>query len=517
MSAARSRGTTRVVRSLTAILVGKVVLTAGSLLLVPLYLTHWSTPLYGEWLAISAAVAYLSTLDLGMNMGAVNRLTQAYARGEAAEYQGVQRAGLTFYLGIAVCGTLFVAVVASAVPIRNHLGLVEMTSRESALTIFILACLVLWAMPSGFITATYRSVGDMATSQWIGNAQQLLVVMATAAALLLGSGPIGIAYSQLGILATVTAFTVWHLRRRDSSLVLSLGRWRKGVLQGLLRPSLFFVLAIAANAITLQGSVIVVSVALGGGAVAMFVTLRTLVNTIRQLVNTVVISVWPELTRLDARGDLGTLRSVHSIVVVATSAVCIAFGAALWWEGAEVISVWTRRALTADLLTLRLLLSFLVFQSPIIVAFVFVAASNRHARVSVALVISSAVGLTLAALLVRRFGTAGIVAGLMVGDLVVCSHFVVREACGLVGERYGAFAWRLWSNLILVAAIAVFGGWLAHVAAGGHYVVRWLFVGLVTSAVTAIATWTFWLTRGDRELLGRQLRPVRAIMAGARV
>src|SRR5438046_2116585 len=99
VSRASGSGTGRVVRSLLAIVSGKLVVTAGTLLLLPLYLAHWSSTRYGEWLTLSAAVAYLSLLDFGMNMGAVNRLTQAYARRDSDDYRSVQRAAMAFYLG----------------------------------------------------------------------------------------------------------------------------------------------------------------------------------------------------------------------------------------------------------------------------------------------------------------------------------------------------------------------------------------------------------------------------------
>src|SRR5207245_112641 len=144
--------------------------------------------------------------------------------------------------------------------------------------------------------------------------------------------------------------------------------------------------------------------------------------------------------------------------------------------------------------SLRLLLVLLVLQSPWIVGFVFVAASNRHARVSIASLTSSVVGLVLAMLLVHRFGTAGVVGGLIVGDVVACAHFVVRDACDLVGEAYAPFALRLWSCLVIVSAAALFSSWVAHVAVGGHVAFRWLVVCLATALATCARAWRPWLT-----------------------
>jgi O-antigen/teichoic acid export membrane protein len=186
-----------------------------------------------------------------------------------------------------------------------------------------------------------------------------------------------------------------------------------------------------------------------------------------------VAAVWPEVTRLDAQQRSGVLRSAHALVVVVTSVVCIAFAAALWWEGAGVVAVWTRGRISADVATLRLLLVFLVLQSPWLVGFGFLAAANRHARASTACFISSAIGVVAAALLVPRFGTAGVVAGLIAGDLLACCHFVLRESCQLVGEPYGPFARRLWACLVVVSLGAVLAGWVAHVTIGGPSVVHW--------------------------------------------
>src|SRR5207244_5492701 len=120
---------------------------------------------------------------------------------------------------------------------------------------------------------------------------------ATAIALGLGGRPTVIALVQLVPLVVVTALVMRHLWSRHPSLAPSFGSWPEGMLTSLLRPSLLFVLVIVANAMTLQGSVIVVSVALGGGAVGLFVALRTLAYVIRPVVRTVVGAWWLGVAR----------------------------------------------------------------------------------------------------------------------------------------------------------------------------------------------------------------------------
>lgn len=503
-------------RSFAAIVSGKMILTLGSLGLVPLYLSYWSTPLYGEWLTLSAGVAVLSMLDFGMNMGAINRLTQAYARQDVDDYRSVQRAGLAFYLTVASVGSVAVGAAVAFLPIRDWLGLVHMTTNEAAATAWLLACYLLWAMPSGFIVATYRSTGNLARSQWIANTQHFAIIAATAGSLVVGAGPITVASLQVVILVVSAALVAGHLRRSDSLLTPTLSGRRPGMIAALLKPSLLFALVLVANATTLQGSVLIVSASLGGVAVAMFVTVRTLANVIRQIINTIATAFWPEVTRLEAQRQLPTLRSAHTVLVVVTSAVSTSFAAALWWEGAEVVSIWTRGALTADMMTLRLLLALLVLQSPWLVGYAFAAAANRHTQVSIACLVSSLIGLALSATLVGRFGTSGVVLALIVADLVACCHFVVRDACRLVGEPYAPFARRLWPNLLLMAGMAWLAGWLAHAMVGGPWPFRWLIVGASTSLAAAATAWMAWLSEGGRDLLASRIRPLTVLVEKAK-
>src|SRR6267378_4692186 len=87
----------RVLPAVNAIFLGHVMVRLGSLVLVPLFLRYWSPISYGEYLVLFAAVAYLGSLDIGIQWAAVNRLTQAYARNDLDEYRTVQHSCLFFF------------------------------------------------------------------------------------------------------------------------------------------------------------------------------------------------------------------------------------------------------------------------------------------------------------------------------------------------------------------------------------------------------------------------------------
>jgi O-antigen/teichoic acid export membrane protein len=513
--AARSNAGARVARSLAAILCGKVVLAAGSVLLVPLFLGRWSPTYYGEWLALASMTAYLSTFDFGMSMGAVNRLTQAYAREDLDDYGASQDSGFAFYLVMATVGSLLLATCALTLPLGRWAGLVEMDAVDAAWTVLILGLLVLWALPSGFLTATYRTTGNLALCQWIGNVHQMGSIAVVALALWSGARVTTVALVQAVPLLAVTGYVWWDLRRRSPALSPGVRRARLSTLRELMKPSGLFVLITAASVVSLQGVVLIIAFCLGGAAVAMYVTCRTLANIIRQFVNTAVIAVWPEITRLDARGHLTRLRVAHSTLVVVSATVCISVAAAVWYEGEEMIFAWTREALRADVVVLRLLLVLLVLQSPWLVSSVFTAAANRHRAFAVCLTVSSVVSVALASAFVPAWGVAGAAAALITADVIACSHFVIKDSCRSVGQPYGPFIRRLWPCLALTGVAALGAGWVTHTSVSGPAVVRWLATFGATTASSALIAWAVWFTADQRRATLLHLAPL-VRLAGAK-
>jgi len=488
----------RLVHALVAVFAGRAGIVLGGALLVPMYLSRWTPGVYGEWLAISSVAAYLSTLDLGMSMAGVNRLTRAHARGDDVDYLAAHRAAMSFYLAVAAAGTLALGLVVSTTPFTRWIGLTEMPAHEARWATWLLGATILWAMPSGLIAASYRITGDLARSQWVANVQQVFGLSLAAGVLFAGGGPVVVALTHFGALFLVTACVAIDVARRHPGLLPSCGPASSEMLWSLVRPGLMFLLVIGASAIALQGSVLVVSTALGGAAVAVFVTTRTLANLVRHVAGAMTSVLWPELTRLEALNELSRLRRLHGLLVAASSALCIGCAATLYYVGADIISRWTLGALTPDPILLRLLLLLVVVQSPWMVSVIFTASTNRHARTATYWFLASVLGLAFAAVLVKPFGAWGVPIGLILGEAVGCYHFVIRDTCRMLGEDYWPFARRTWAGLAMssVAAVSVAG--IVQLSIAGPVLVRWAAIAIAACAASSGAAWFLWLTPLDR-------------------
>src|ERR1700735_5691477 len=125
---------TRIVKVMAALMSSNVVNLITKLLLPPVFLFRYGTTLYGEWIALSGAVAYLSTLNFGIQTFVTQDLTVRYQRHELDSYHLRQSTSLRVLLGIlgpaaGVCLVVFV------LPVQNWLRL-TISQHDTSLTLY---------------------------------------------------------------------------------------------------------------------------------------------------------------------------------------------------------------------------------------------------------------------------------------------------------------------------------------------------------------------------------------------
>ncbi len=501
----------RLFRGLAALVCGQGIRTFGHVILVPLYLHYWSASRYGEWLTLSSLTAYLSAFDLGLNAAGTNRLTQEYARGDLEAYARYQASALAFYAAVAGGGSLLLALAVWDLPVAHWLGLRTILPGQAAWVAWLLGVQILLAMPAGFLTGIYRTTGRLAWSVWLKNAQTLATIALVPVVLGLGGGMAALAGSQLVPLAAVAAFVLWHASRRWPALMPRPTVARASALRELTTPSLLFGLLTLANALTLQGAVLLIANRLGAIAVAVYATSRTLTSLIRQAVFTLNNALWPHLTAMEATGDYRRLRVIHRLLVLGSGGLAIAFAAALWQVGPKVIAVWSGGKLVADVRLLELLLVQVALQAPWVASSILPTAFNRPRTVAIAAAASSVVGLAVAWLLIGRYGVAAVPMGLIAGEALACYVFVPREACRLIRVEYGSFALGAWGALAGAGALAFLAAGAAARVAVGPLLCQWLEVGAAAAAASLLTMWVVGLDADERSLL---LRTGRASLVG---
>lgn len=495
----------RLARAVGALSTGRLITIGGQVLLVPVFLTHWPPELYGEWLVLNSVAAYLVTLDLGMNAAVANRLTAAHTRRDLAEYRSVQHSATAFYGAVAVIGALIVTALATLTPVTEWLGIRLMPRRDANLVLWFATVSVLGAMPFGLLAGVYRTLGDVATTQWVKNGERLVIFGATAAIIASGAGPVAAGVVPAVTLVVVGALIAARLASRHRGLLPGFADASLRRIRELLRPSLLFFVLTAAVAFVEQAPVIMTASMVGTAAVVLLVTTRTLAGFARQAVGILYVSLYPELTRLHALGETAKLRAVHRWLVCTATAATIALASALLFEGPDVLRVWTRGMLQPDRALLALFLVQAVLQAAWWASGSLPVATNTHGRFVQAYLAASVVGIALAGALVGRIGVMAFPLGLLVAETILCYWPVLTETCRTIGEPPGPFVVEIVWKTIATSVICIVVAGSVHLNSPLEMPWRWLLTGLASAATGGGLLWFLWFREDDREALTARL------------
>ena len=88
--------------------------------------------------------------------------------------------------------------------------------------------------------------------------------------------------------------------------------------------------------------------------------------------------MWPELTAMEVLNETEKLVSTHRLTIFISTAVSIVIASTMWFEGPKFISFWTNGKITPDPTLLRLLLVYLVLQTPWMSSSLVLKAANKH-------------------------------------------------------------------------------------------------------------------------------------------
>ena len=299
---------------LASFFTGQGVSIVAQLLIPPFFLLRYAdgVAVYGEWIALSASVAYLGTLNYGIQTFANNQMTIEYNRGDVDAAKALQAGALRLLLLVIGVVALFATGV-FAMPVARWLNLRHASSGAAALTLYLLVIQVLLNMLFALFANSYMMIGRMHRgANWL-ILQRLAVTLGLAAcAWFRASFPL-LAAVQLVSVALFTVLVVLDVRRTAPILVPSLrhGRWRD--VKAMLRPSAHFGLLSFSGFLTYQGPVLLIQSLLGPAAVTGFSLTRTVFSMGRQALAILSFSIGQEITLLIGQRNWPALKRLYDL------------------------------------------------------------------------------------------------------------------------------------------------------------------------------------------------------------
>ncbi|HEY4045958.1 MAG TPA: hypothetical protein VGM27_03740 [Acidobacteriaceae bacterium] len=299
--------------ALTAFL-GQGISIITQLLVPPFFLRFYPHGLevYGEWIALSASVNYLGTLNYGIQTYANNEMSILYNGGKTNAAKSVQASALRFLL-VLIGLFMFGGTSIFLIPISRWLKLTHVNSRDASLTLYLLILQMAVAMLFSLLTNSYMVVGKLHRGNYWGNGQRLCSVLCMSLAIPLKASFPALASIQLGSLLLFFFFVFVDIRRTAPILLPSLGHGSWKQVTSILKPSGHFGLIAMAGFLTWQAPVIVIQRFLGPATVGVFALVRVVFQMSRQILSVASSMISQDITLLVGQRDWVTLRRLYDL------------------------------------------------------------------------------------------------------------------------------------------------------------------------------------------------------------
>jgi O-antigen/teichoic acid export membrane protein len=408
----------RILRMLMSFFTGQGVTIVSQLLVPPFFLLRYSdgVEVYGEWVALSAAVTYLSTLNYGIQTYANNQMTIDYNRGSVDGAKTLQASALRLLL--LVIGVLsVVGLCVFFMPIGRWLNLRHVSSAEASLTLYLLVLQMLVNMLFALFANSYMMIGRMHRgANWM-IFQRLAATLGIALCAWFRASFEILASVQLASVLLFGVLVVIDTRRVAPILVPSLryGRWSD--IKPILRPSAHFGLLSLSSFLTWQGPVLLIQTLLGPASVTVFSLARTVFSMGRQALAILSFSIGQEITLLIGQRNWPQLKRLYDLSERVVLLLVPIFSVGVLLMSPFLFAIWLHRRTLYD--------PSLCFIMAIISAvmgikehkYQFQSSSNEHERLSKFTLGAYAVMLVAAGFLMQPFGIFGFMVAWLAAEI----------------------------------------------------------------------------------------------------
>ncbi len=489
----------------------QVVSLLTQLLLPPIFLHSYGVTLYGEWLALSAAIGYLSTVNYGIQTYTNMQMTIHYNRGEVEECVHLQSGGLFILLVVFVSLAILLCAI-FFIPLGTLLHL-ELPLREAQIILYLLSLQIIVGMVFGFFSGNYMVIGSAHRGTNFNNLNLLLSTLVTALLALLRSRLVWIAAAQFLIIVLMTFYLFVDFSRLAPALRPTLRYWRKTSLRAILKPSGHYALLYSSNILGYQLPVIVIQRVLGPVAVVTFSVTRTIYSMSRRLPSLVTNSIGPEVTITYGERNWQKLYKLYELSerLVLLLIPPVSFGAMLFTP--LLLTVWLRRGSLYDPWVCLLFGITIAIQSVKEHKYQFQFSTNQVRELAYMTPIAYGTMLVLSIPAMLWLGLPGMLVTWAVAELAQLIYLLQLNR-RLFGHE-AALSYRLVGILMLFlitgAAACI---WPVFHIAAMSLLKQALVAGAITLVALALSYWIFGVDE-VRTLLWQRVRPARIAVGDA--
>ncbi len=418
---------------------------------VPIFLKVIGPHLYGEWILINSIVFYFTYSDFGLNRVLANSMTIDVSNGNIKRALINFQKALTFVLfisGLVIFLTLFLFY-------SNRLYFLirsEFISFDSISQIFLFLILnAIITLNLTYIEAVYRSSDNFAFGTYIISTIQLISQLGLLIILYFSKNLVLSVFFMSIVSLTGYFIAVILLKKKCSWFEIRLKIPDKKFFKEFLNPSIAYLFYQIGNSINMQGLNIVVGIILGPITLSIFSTIRTMVNSVKQFINLISHTYWPEFSREFGKKDFSIAKKLLNQAFRINLYGTLILTIVLLLFGKEIYLVWTSHRLAFDDLFFYLLVISLFTYSFWNTNFYFLIASNNHSFTAVIFMFFSLTQLAISTYLLKVFGISLVPAITIITEILFC-FVVFKQTAFVFNENTFSFVKSQFMKLFLKTA-----------------------------------------------------------------
>jgi O-antigen/teichoic acid export membrane protein len=391
-----------------------------SFISVPLVVGYLGSERYGMWLTMSSLVATLGPLDLGIGLGLLTVVSDAYGRDDKEAARRAISTAVAMLTMIAALAAVAFGFAYFMIPWARVFNVVTPTAISEAgpaaavlLGAFALGLplgivgQVQLAHQSGYISSAWAIAGNL------GSFVALIAII-----MLHGSLPLLVlALTFVGLIAA--ALNGWFLFRRQRPWLMPRLRdvdLRAG--RALLKTGSFFIVLQLAGLAAYQIDNIVISQILGAGAVPEYAIPTKLFVLAPTLLSFVLMPLWPAYRESMARGDADWVKRTLRRSIILSAAVNIPSSLVLILTGPFLLHFWVGSAVHPTLLLLVGLGTWTIMSTLGGPFAMLLNGANIIGFQAVCSILMAIANVTISIILVQHIGVSGAVWGSVIAQFI---------------------------------------------------------------------------------------------------
>ena len=417
---------------------GTAINTLDKLVTVPLFLVFWGVNLYGEWLVLRAIPSYLGVAELGFATAAANKMSVAIVENRHDRAVSYFQAAFLVLSAVSLFVLIFFFMGLALIDIRGLLNFSAEFDYSIPLVLLSFILYVVCIFQTQLLSAAYRSVGRYTAAAYFTYNIRLFELIAVALVLILDGGVVSASAAYLAVRVSGSLLMAWNLLRSEKWIKFGFSSSSLGVIREMMPDATGFLAFPLAQAMSLQGMVFIVASVFSPVLVPLFNASRTLSRTLVQLGMQVNRSVWPELTRLYASGEIESAKKIFTMATATTLWVGGIGGVVLLLMSPFIFEIWTVGKLESDLPLMGILIFSALLNGYWFSSLSVLAATDSHKLVAFFYVIVVCVSLLAAKYLAQTSGLTGVALAVLIAELLM-TIAVLRFSLMKTNIRFLAF------------------------------------------------------------------------------